>query len=256
MEEPRHAWYWAIIPGEVMRCEKLSDCEKLLYAEVSTLAQEAGYCFAGNDYLAEQMNKSERTIARGLSKLHELGFIRIEAVHGQRNTIMQRRIYAGINPALPPDSSSAKNGKTDSVLPNLSPSSAKNGKAHLIENKILDNPPVAPQGPARGNGKVPAWKPERFEKFWEYYPPQPGGSKPAKARAVKAWDKLRPDDATIRQMATALQRQKASEQWQRGIGIPYASSWLNGRRWEDEYEAPEDPEEPETFDEEDLPEWT
>ena len=25
-----------------------------------------------------------------------------------------------------------------------------------------------------------------------------------------------------------------SEEWQRGIGIPYASTWLNNRRWEDE----------------------
>ena len=35
-------------------------------------------------------------------------------------------------------------------------------------------------------------------------------------------------------MARALKRQMASEEWQRGIGIPYASTWLNNRRWEDE----------------------
>lgn len=35
-------------------------------------------------------------------------------------------------------------------------------------------------------------------------------------------------------MARALKRQMASEEWQRGIGIPYASTWLNGRRWTDE----------------------
>nr|MCR5136652.1 hypothetical protein [Oscillospiraceae bacterium] len=98
------------------------------------------------------------------------------------------------------------------------------------------------------------WKPERFEKFWDYYPRMKDGSKPAKARAAKAWDKLRPDDGTIREMATALQRQKQSELWSRGIGIPYASAWLNGRRWEDEWEPPEDPES--VIDEEDLPEWT
>ncbi|MCR5137772.1 MAG: helix-turn-helix domain-containing protein, partial [Oscillospiraceae bacterium] len=162
--------YWAVIPGEVMRSEKLSDCEKLLYAEVSTLAQGTGYCFAGNDYIAEQMNKSERTIARGLSKLSEMGFIRIEAVHGQRNAVLNRRIYAGLNPAQPPDSSLDKNGRTESVLPNLSSSSVKNGKTHLIENKTLDHPPKAPQGAARGSKSKATWKPERFEKFWDYYP--------------------------------------------------------------------------------------
>ena len=65
-----------------------------------------------------------------------------------------------------------------------------------------------------------------------------GGRKPAKARALKAWNKLRPDDDTIRAMATALMRQKASDQWQDGVGIPYASTWLNGRMWEEDYEAP------------------
>ena len=40
-------------------------------------------------------------------------------------------------------------------------------------------------------------------------------------------------------MATALLRQKKSEQWSRGIGIPYASTWLNGRMWEEDFEPPE-----------------
>ena len=32
----------------------------------------------------------------------------------------------------------------------------------------------------------------------------------------------------------ALRRQKASEEWQNGIGIPYASTYLNNQRWTDE----------------------
>ncbi|WP_245185064.1 hypothetical protein [Flavonifractor sp. AGMB03687] len=51
--------------------------------------------------------------------------------------------------------------------------------------------------------------------------------------AVEEWDKLQPDDTLIDRMARALARQKASEEWQRGIGIPYACRWLRKRRWED-----------------------
>ena len=65
-----------------------------------------------------------------------------------------------------------------------------------------------------------------------------GGRKPAKARARAAWNKIRPDRSTIEQMATALRRQKSSEQWKDGIGIPYASTWLNGRMWEEEFVEP------------------
>lgn len=32
-------------------------------------------------------------------------------------------------------------------------------------------------------------------------------------------------------MGRALAIQKASKMWQDGIGIPYASTWLNQRRW-------------------------
>ena len=51
--------------------------------------------------------------------------------------------------------------------------------------------------------------------------------------AVRAWDKLKPDDALIETIGRALQVLKASPAWQDGVGIPYASTFLNGRRWED-----------------------
>ena len=100
----------------------------------------------------------------------------------------------------------------------------------------LDNiPPIVPQGdkPVRKKRQrrpksEPTWKPERFEAFWNYYPRGED-----RMGAVAEWDKLRPDDALIDRMARALVRQMASEEWQRGIGIPYACRWLRKRRWED-----------------------
>ena len=53
-------------------------------------------------------------------------------------------------------------------------------------------------------------------------------------------------------MSRALVRQKASEEWQRGIGIPYAVRWLRRRRWEDEIKAPAAPPESAGGD---LPVW-
>ena len=35
-------------------------------------------------------------------------------------------------------------------------------------------------------------------------------------------------------MAKGLKKAMASEEWQRGIGIPHASTWLNKQRWTDE----------------------
>lgn len=89
--------------------------------------------------------------------------------------------------------------------------------------------PKKPQRRKREAKEAPDWEPERFARFWAYYP-----RGEAKQAAIRAWDKLRPSPALIDTMAAALQRQMQRKDWREGIGIPYASTWLNGRRWEDE----------------------
>ena len=88
---------------------------------------------------------------------------------------------------------------------------------------------------------------------WAAYPC--GKSKQA---AIRAWDKLKPDDALIREMALGLKRAMQSEEWQRGIGIPYASTWLNNRRWKDEDKSRPsagEPSAPKLVAREEVPTW-
>lgn len=70
-----------------------------------------------------------------------------------------------------------------------------------------------------------------FDTFWLAYP-----KKQSKQQAEKSWQKIRPDSELLATIMGSLDRQKASDQWQRDSGqyIPLASSWLNQRRWEDE----------------------
>lgn len=89
----------------------------------------------------------------------------------------------------------------------------------------------------RSSKSVPDYEPELFERFWAAYPRGED-----RQGAVAEWDSLRPDRETMLAMSRALVRQKASEEWQRGIGIPYAVRWLRRRRWEDEIKAPAPPE--------------
>lgn len=72
-----------------------------------------------------------------------------------------------------------------------------------------------------------------FDRFWRLYPRGED-----KQGAMEEWDRLRPDRETMFAMSRALERQKASDEWQRGIGIPYAVRWLRRRRWEDEDKQP------------------
>lgn len=93
-----------------------------------------------------------------------------------------------------------------------------------------------PKRKRRATKSAPDYRPDTFARFWAAYPRGED-----KQGAIAAWDELKPDDATLQVMSRALVRQKASEEWQRGIGIPYAVRWLRRRRWEDEIKAPAPP---------------
>ena len=93
-----------------------------------------------------------------------------------------------------------------------------------------------PKRKRRATKSAPDYRPDTFARFWAAYPRGED-----KQGAIAAWEELRPDDATLQAMSRALVRQKASEEWQRGIGIPYAVRWLRRRRWEDEIKAPAPP---------------
>ena len=213
-DEPQ---YWAVIPSPVRYDEHLTPSEKLLYGEISSLTGKTGYCFASNAYFAALYGLTERTIRRMLADLHEQGYIRIEDGNGGRQ---RRRIYAGINPlALNPDKNVREPGQKCPGNPD------KNVPRISKENNKANNPPKAPQGAE----SVPAWKPDRFAGLWDYYPRHT-----SKQAAAKAWEKLKPSDELIAEIGKALRRQKACDEWQRGVGIPYLSTYLNQRRWEDE----------------------
>jgi hypothetical protein len=69
-----------------------------------------------------------------------------------------------------------------------------------------------------------------FEQFWNYYPKKQG-----KKDAVKAWNKLKPDEQLQVAIAKSLMTQVKSESWTASNGkfIPHAATWLNGERWND-----------------------
>jgi len=202
--------HWAILPASVRYDPAIPPSAKLLYAEISSLTNVQGYCYATNAYFEKLYGLSERTITRLIKALEKAGHIRVEDGAGGRE---MRKIYAGINPLqAPPD----KNVYTPRQ--NCQGPPDKNVGENKKDNKKNNNPPKAPQ-----------WEPEMFERFWKAYPRGED-----KAGARREWDKLKPDRELMRVMSAALDRAKTSDNWQRGIGIPYACRWLRNRRWEDE----------------------
>lgn len=155
---------------------------------------------------------------------------------------------------VPPSESEETSEHDESICPNgqmqmpkRANSVAQMGEAlpciyHVDTNIPPYNPPKGDEEAGEKSSKgrkrreakeYPDWRPERFEQFWNFY-----GMKVNRQRAIKEWDKLHPDDKLIDHMARTLKRQKRSDMWSRGIGIPHPAQWLKDRRWEDEDVSP------------------
>lgn len=136
--------------------------------------------------------------------------------------------------------------KRQMQLPDQSSSSDENGKCNIRKpwgnhgetDSSPYSPPAgdAPSEPVpvdkpRREKSMPTHNPEAFEVFWAAYP-----RKDDRKKAIRAWDRLKPNKALCRVMYAALLRQKESAQWTRDGGqyIPMFPTWINGRRWEDQ----------------------
>ena len=93
MNEENQISYYAIIPATVRYSEELKPAEKLLYGEITALANKNGYCFAQNRYFAKLYHVSHETVSRWISHLQKLGFIQVEIVKNDKKEIVARNIY-------------------------------------------------------------------------------------------------------------------------------------------------------------------
>lgn len=66
-----------------------------------------------------------------------------------------------------------------------------------------------------------------FFEFWREYP-----RKENRKKAFSIWMRMRPSTELFEVIMHAVRRQKQTDQWSRGFA-PYASTWLNGERWQD-----------------------
>ena len=213
--------FWAVLPAAVRYDEELPANAKILYAEISSLTDRRGYCYASNEYFMRLYSLSERTIRRLISELARLGYISIADGNGGRD---RRKIYAGVNPlAHNPDKNVREPGQKCPGNPD------KNVRENNKYINKSNNPPKAPQGAGAEIWDKPAW-----DRFWAIYP-----RKVDKAKAIRAWNRLKADRKLMQIMSAALKAQRESEEWRRdnGRAIPYPSTWLNNRRWEDEVPA-------------------
>ena len=93
MNEDNKINYYAIIPATVRYDSNLKPAEKLLYGEITALANIKGYCYASNRYFANLYNVTLHTVSQWISHLEKLQYITLEMIRDSNKVIKERRIY-------------------------------------------------------------------------------------------------------------------------------------------------------------------
>lgn len=245
---PKRGGQFAIIPVELLYEDGVPPTAKLLYGEIYRLSDADGWCDASNKDFMDLLGCSETTVRNLLRALEGVEQIRVvsepsrDAAGGTKRMIFcGRKLAAGVPAEICgyPEKSQGGTRKNLRGVP-----AEICGDTLLESNNRSNIPPISPQGERRVRKRkeprpAPDWKPERFEGLWNFYPAK---GRKSKQDAMNAWDALKPDDALIDTIARSLKKLKATEEWQRDVGIPYVATFLRGERWTDAdaVDAPED----------------
>ena len=263
--EKNHSY--TVMANHHLRDERLSLKSKGLLSLILSLPDDWRISIEG---MTQFSSDGKDAIRSAIRELTDAGYITRDQTHSETGTFSGYEYTIHETPVASPSS-----GFPTMEKPTTGNPTTENPTLRNTEELSTDIPPIVPhegdgttpqsagepltapltQGSLtpkrtrrRSSKSVPDYEPELFERFWAAYPRGED-----RQGAVAEWDSLRPDHETMLAMSRALVRQRASEEWQRGIGIPYAVRWLRRRRWEDEIKAPAPPPEERRGD---LPVWT
>lgn len=97
MEQPS---YYAILTASVRYDNRLTDSEKILYAEITALSNKYGYCSASNNYFDKLYEVSKRTISTRINNLKKLNYLKIELeLNGKE--VKKRKMYPMTHTSIP-----------------------------------------------------------------------------------------------------------------------------------------------------------
>ena len=252
--EKNHSY--TVMANHHLRDERLSLKSKGLLSLILSLPDDWRISIEGMTQFSADGKDAIRSAIRELT---DAGYITRAQTHSEAGTFSGYDYLVHETPAASPSSgfptmekpttenpTQRNTDRLSTILPPIVPHEGDVGDDNpsvsgaAADSSLCTREPQSAETPKRkrrrSNKAVPDYEPELFERFWAAYPRGED-----RQGAVAEWDSLRPDRETMLAMSRALVRQRASEEWQRGIGIPYAVWWLRRRRWEDEIKAPAPP---------------
>lgn len=211
--------YFAIIPEWVLYSDISANAVRL-YCVFRRYADQQGECFPGRKALAEKCRVSEATVDRLIDELERIGALQVRNRRTESGQYLSsvykvfstRGVYS-------PTSTGVLTHEYRGVLTSDDITKAIDIQSHEPEQMLTGT--VSEKTAADG-----------FDLFWGPYPRKVG-----KEKARKVWVKL-----SLKVRGDALRAlPKHIELWERRQVakefIPHPTSWLNGRRWEDDIDS-------------------
>ena len=90
--------YYAVLTAEVRYSKVLKPMEKLMYAEITVLANTTGECYATNKYFAELYDVSVETVSRWIANLAKHGFINRRIKYKEGSKQIEKRFISLAHP--------------------------------------------------------------------------------------------------------------------------------------------------------------
>mgnify|MGYP000325906377 FL=1 len=86
--------YYITIPAQVLHDNRLTPLSRLIYGELSALANIHGYAWINNNGLANRYDVSKYTISRSVSEIEKLGYIKSELIYKEgKKEVEKRNVY-------------------------------------------------------------------------------------------------------------------------------------------------------------------
>ncbi|OFN19687.1 helix-turn-helix domain-containing protein [Staphylococcus sp. HMSC055C03] len=150
--------YYAIITANVRYDNRLTDSEKLLFAEITALSNKNGYCSASNGYFSRLYEVSKVTVSRRIANLKELGYLKIDFIKSGKE-IKQRRMYPLSNVIIPINTNDNTPINTNDNTPINT-----NDKENITSNNTINNNTTS----INNNSATDVTR-EQFEEWWQLY---------------------------------------------------------------------------------------
>lgn len=222
---------FTVLQNELLRDPRLSLKTKGLFAVLASLPADWEYSISG---LSAFVGVGRDAIRTALNELEAAGYLTRRQEHRDGGRFAGCIYEISDVSSIPMDTSTSPlSGFSTTVEPTTVEPSSDNPTQQnkdLTKERLTNTPYSPPEGEQHADDSLPKWKPEMFKAFYGKYP-----VKKNRKAACRAWDKLKPSDELMATMGKALRLQVRYWTVTRSTEFaPHPSTWLNGRRWEDD----------------------